>query len=88
MTTRHPELDAPEHFIVEHDVERAFPGTTSQIASNESRIAGIEPVPYDLRRARSLERIRSCVVRAEDVERAVNAVHERFRLFAEDRVDA
>jgi aspartate kinase len=30
----------------------------------------------------------SCVVRAEDVERAVNAVHERFRLFAEDRVDA
>jgi aspartate kinase len=30
----------------------------------------------------------SCVVRASDVERAVNAVHERFRLFAEDRVGA
>ena len=30
----------------------------------------------------------SCVVRAADVERAVVAVHERFRLFAEERVDA
>ena len=30
----------------------------------------------------------SCVVRAADVERAVAAVHERFRLFAEERVDA
>jgi aspartate kinase len=28
----------------------------------------------------------SCVVRAGDVERAVQAVHERFRMFAEDRV--
>jgi aspartate kinase len=28
----------------------------------------------------------SCVVRAEDVERAVQAVHERFRMFAEERV--
>jgi aspartate kinase len=30
----------------------------------------------------------SCVVRAGDVERAVQAVHERFRAFAEARVDA
>ena len=30
----------------------------------------------------------SCVVRASDVERAVEAVHERFRLFAEERVGA
>jgi aspartate kinase len=30
----------------------------------------------------------SCVVRAQDVERAVKSVHERFRLFAEDRIDA
>ena len=30
----------------------------------------------------------SCVVRATDVERAVNAVHEKFRLFAEERIDA
>ncbi|HXR11229.1 MAG TPA: aspartate kinase [Gaiellaceae bacterium] len=30
----------------------------------------------------------SCVVRAADVERAVAAVHERFRLFAEERVNA
>jgi aspartate kinase len=30
----------------------------------------------------------SCVVRATEVERAVQAVHEKFRLFAEDRVDA
>jgi aspartate kinase len=30
----------------------------------------------------------SCVVRAADVERAVQAVHERFRLFAEERVGA
>jgi aspartate kinase len=29
----------------------------------------------------------SCVVRAADVERAVQAVHERFRLFAEERVN-
>src|SRR5436190_1634326 len=28
----------------------------------------------------------SCVVRAEDVERAVNAVHERFRVLVEERV--
>jgi len=28
----------------------------------------------------------SCVIRADDVERAVRAVHERFRLFAEERV--
>ncbi|HET8893062.1 MAG TPA: aspartate kinase [Gaiellaceae bacterium] len=28
----------------------------------------------------------SCVVRADDVERAVRAVHERFQLFAEERV--
>jgi aspartate kinase len=30
----------------------------------------------------------SCVVRAADVERAVQAVHERFRTFAEERVGA
>jgi aspartate kinase len=30
----------------------------------------------------------SCVIRAADVERAVQAVHERFRLFAEERVNA
>ncbi|MGH2933504.1 MAG: aspartate kinase [Gaiellaceae bacterium] len=30
----------------------------------------------------------SCVVRAADVERAVSAVHEKFRLFAEERIDA
>jgi len=30
----------------------------------------------------------SCVVRAGDVERAVQAVHERFRTFAEERVGA
>jgi aspartate kinase len=30
----------------------------------------------------------SCVVRAGDVERAVQAVHEKFRVFAEERVDA
>jgi aspartate kinase len=30
----------------------------------------------------------SCVVRAADVERAVRAVHERFRTFAEERVGA
>jgi aspartate kinase len=29
----------------------------------------------------------SCVVRATDVERAVRAVYERFRLFAEERVN-
>jgi aspartate kinase len=28
----------------------------------------------------------SCVVRADDLENAVRAVHERFRLFAEERV--
>jgi aspartate kinase len=28
----------------------------------------------------------SCVVRADDVERAVSAVHERFQLLVEDRV--
>jgi aspartate kinase len=28
----------------------------------------------------------SCVVRAEDVERAVQAIHDRFRMFAEERV--
>jgi aspartate kinase len=28
----------------------------------------------------------SCVVRASEVERAVQAVHERFRTFAEERV--
>jgi aspartate kinase len=30
----------------------------------------------------------SCVVRAADVERAVQAVHEQFRLFAEERADS
>ena len=30
----------------------------------------------------------SCVIRASDVERAVQAVHERFRAFAEERVGA
>ena len=30
----------------------------------------------------------SCVVRAADVEKAVGAVHEKFRLFAEERVRA
>jgi aspartate kinase len=30
----------------------------------------------------------SCVIRADDVERAVQVVHERFRSFAEERVDA
>ena len=30
----------------------------------------------------------SCVVRAADVERAVQAVHERFQLFAEERANA
>jgi aspartate kinase len=30
----------------------------------------------------------SCVVRAGNVERAVQAVHDKFRIFAEDRVDA
>ena len=30
----------------------------------------------------------SCVVRAAEVERAVRAVHERFRTYAEERVDA
>jgi aspartate kinase len=30
----------------------------------------------------------SCVVRAADVERAVQAVHEKFRLYAEERVGA
>jgi len=30
----------------------------------------------------------SCVVRATEVERAVQAVHEKFRLFAEERADA
>ncbi len=30
----------------------------------------------------------SCVVRADDVERAVQAVHERFQLFAEERARA
>jgi len=29
----------------------------------------------------------SCVVRAVDVESAVNAVHQRFRGYAEERVD-
>jgi aspartate kinase len=29
----------------------------------------------------------SCVVRAADVEKAVRAVHERFRLFAEERAN-
>ncbi len=30
----------------------------------------------------------SCVVRASEVERAVRAVHDKFRIFAEERVDA
>jgi aspartate kinase len=30
----------------------------------------------------------SCVVRAAEVERAVQAVHERFQLFAEERANA
>ena len=30
----------------------------------------------------------SCVVRATEVERAVRAVHDKFRMFAEERVDA
>jgi aspartate kinase len=30
----------------------------------------------------------SCVVRASEVERAVQAVHDRFRIYAEERVDA
>jgi aspartate kinase len=30
----------------------------------------------------------SCVIRAADVERAVQAVHERFRAYAEERVGA
>jgi aspartate kinase len=30
----------------------------------------------------------SCVVRAADVEKAVGAVHDKFRLFAEERVNA
>jgi aspartate kinase len=30
----------------------------------------------------------SCVIRADEVERAVQVVHERFRSFAEDRVNA
>jgi aspartate kinase len=30
----------------------------------------------------------SCVVRADDVERAVQAVHDRFQLFAEERANA
>ncbi|MGH2977164.1 MAG: aspartate kinase [Gaiellaceae bacterium] len=30
----------------------------------------------------------SCVVRAADVEQAVRAVHDKFRLYAEERVDA
>jgi aspartate kinase len=30
----------------------------------------------------------SCVVRAGDVERAVQAVHDKFRIYAEERVDA
>ena len=29
----------------------------------------------------------SCVVRAEDVDRAVQAVHEKFQLFAEERAN-
>ena len=29
----------------------------------------------------------SCVVRASEVERAVQAVHERFRAYAEERVN-
>jgi aspartate kinase len=30
----------------------------------------------------------SCVIRADEVERAVQVVHERFRSFAEERVSA
>jgi aspartate kinase len=30
----------------------------------------------------------SCVVRASEVERAVRAVHDKFRIYAEERVDA
>jgi aspartate kinase len=30
----------------------------------------------------------SCVVRATEVERAVQAVHAKFRMYAEERVDA
>jgi aspartate kinase len=30
----------------------------------------------------------SCVIRAAEVERAVQAVHERFRAYAEERVGA
>jgi aspartate kinase len=30
----------------------------------------------------------SCVVRAADVEKAVGAVHDKFRLFAEERIRA
>jgi aspartate kinase len=30
----------------------------------------------------------SCVVRASEVETAVRAVHEKFRMFAEARIDA
>jgi aspartate kinase len=30
----------------------------------------------------------SCVIRASEVERAVQAVHERFRAYAQERVDA
>jgi aspartate kinase len=29
----------------------------------------------------------SCVVRAAEVDKAVRAVHEKFRLFAEERID-
>jgi aspartate kinase len=29
----------------------------------------------------------SCVIRASEVERAVQAVHERFRMFAEERIN-
>jgi aspartate kinase len=30
----------------------------------------------------------SCVVRAAEVERAVRAVHDKFRIYAEERVNA
>jgi len=30
----------------------------------------------------------SCVIRASEVERAVRAVHEKFRMFAEERIGA
>ena len=30
----------------------------------------------------------SCVVRAGEVERAVQAVHDKFRIYAEERVNA